>query len=553
MAESSNTDNLFALKEYHGRYKITLPMSKDEFTKGGEQGTIKNIIDSLPYVLNAHNKNAQAIDYLYKYYKGIQPILEKKKVIREDINHIVLENHAFEIVEFKKSFLYGDPIQYVQKGNKNDKKLAEKIVKLNEYCEMTGKANEDKQIAEWQYICGTAYRYVDQNPTYKDYDEAPFKTSAPDPRSTFVVYSNSIKQEVLFSGFIRNKDESLDSLSLALNPNGTKVVLSIYTDDFYMEIVGEEIFGEKPSFSILQQVLPLGNRIATRDTYPLQIKGNRIIEYPLNNSRLGLIELVQSILDAINQIKSNDVDDIDQFVQSLIVFINQQVDVEEFKKLLEAGAIEVNTDDATKPADVKQLVASLKHSDTKVVTDDLYEKALTICGIPRLTDNSGGGDTGTAASISGGWTMATERAKQDIVSFKNADTAAQKLIIRILQYFEKKDFRKLSANDLALRFNFNTSTNLLVKTQGLMNMKSAQVAPIDAFEKSGIFADSLEAYNRAVDYYGKNFWGAETEKKEEPADTDEDTEKDMPRNITYSDDPDQYDSTNLPDKTKTQK
>ena len=53
---------------------------------------------------------------------------------------------------------------------------------------MTGKANEDKQIAEWQYICGTAYRYVDQNPTYKDYDEAPFKTSAPDPRSTFVVY-----------------------------------------------------------------------------------------------------------------------------------------------------------------------------------------------------------------------------------------------------------------------------------------------------------------------------------------------------------------------------
>ena len=84
----------------------------------------------------------------------------------------------------------------------------------------------------------------------------------------------------MFSGFIRNKDESLDSLSLALNPDGTKVVLSIYTDDFYMEIVGQEIFGEKPSFSILQQVLPLGSKIATRDTYPLQIKGNRIIEYP---------------------------------------------------------------------------------------------------------------------------------------------------------------------------------------------------------------------------------------------------------------------------------
>lgn len=101
MAESSNTDNQFAIREYHGRYKITLPMTKEEFESEGTSKTISRIIDALPYVMTAHNKNAQAIDYLFNYYKGKQPILNKKKVVREDINHIVVENHAFEIVEFK--------------------------------------------------------------------------------------------------------------------------------------------------------------------------------------------------------------------------------------------------------------------------------------------------------------------------------------------------------------------------------------------------------------------------------------------------------------------
>lgn len=547
MADSSNTDNLFAIREYHGRYKITLPMTKEEFYGGGEPDTIGRIIESLPYVLTAHNKNAQAIDYLFNYYKGKQPILNKTKVVREDINHIVVENHAFEIVEFKKSFLYGDPIQYVQKGNKNLKTISKEVSKLNDYCENIGKAEDDKQLAEWQYICGTAYRYIDQNKYFEEDETSPFISSVPDPRCTFVVYSNSINEEVLFSGFIRNRDKNLNPLNLLTNPQGSEVVLTIYTDDFYLEIIGQNVLGTNPIFNIVPQTVPIGDISKPLEYYPLTIKGNRIVEYPLNNARLGLVELILSILDAINQIKSNDVDDIDQFVQSLIVFINQQVDVEEFKKLLSAGAIEVNSDDATRPADVKQLSSQLVHSETKVVTDDLYEKALTICGVPRLTDNSGGGDTGTAASISGGWTMATERAKQDMVSFKRADVKAQKLMIAICKNFVPETFKKLSVNDIGIRFNFNTSSNLLVKTQGLMNMKSAQVAPIDAFEKSGIFADSLEAYNRAVDYYGESFWGAESK------DSGQTKTEELPKNITYSDDPDQYDSTNLPDKTKVQK
>lgn len=80
--------------------------------------TAEKIMEILPEVLREHEKNAREINYLYRYYKGFQPILKKEKNVRPEINNKVLENHAFEIVEFKKAYVYGEPVQYVQKGEK---------------------------------------------------------------------------------------------------------------------------------------------------------------------------------------------------------------------------------------------------------------------------------------------------------------------------------------------------------------------------------------------------------------------------------------------------
>ena len=193
----------------------------------------------------------------------------------------------------------------------------------------------------------------------------------------------------------------------------------------------KEAFG---TCEIMQQNLPqigLEEKESKVTEYPLLVKGHRIIEYPLNSARLGLIELVMSGLNALNRIKSDDLDGIDQFIQSLLVFVNQQIDVEAFKELVEAGAIEVSSNDPNKPADVKLLTQQLMHSETKVVTDDLYNNILTICGIPRLNDKPSGGDTGQARLLGEGWTMADERAKQDELSFKKSEKQFLKLILNI--------------------------------------------------------------------------------------------------------------------------
>jgi SPP1 family phage portal protein len=325
--------------------------------------------------------------------------------------------------------------------------------------------------------------------------------SVPDPRKTFVVYHSGIKEEPLFSGYISYfTDNIMNSEEKPMSINYR--IITIYTDKH------KYIFKEEDSeFKLVQQPMNVFNSMV--NAYPLAIEGQRIIEYPLNNSRLGLIELVMSELNTLNRIKSADIDGIDQFIQSLLVFINQEVSVEKFKELVALGAIEVTSSDPNRPADVKLLTNQLVHSETKVVLDDTYDNILTTVGIPRLNDKPSGGDTGQARLLGEGWTMADERAKQDELSFKKAERRFLKTTIAMCKHATKNKEDKitnLKLNDIDIKFTRNKSDNLLVKTQGLMNMKTAQVPPDVAFVSCGLFSDPNDVYQKAKSFYGDGFW-----------------------------------------------
>lgn len=480
---------------FFGRRKLLSSYKKSEINE-------KVLAEILPQVLREHELNASEIDYLYNYYKGKQPILDKTKIVRPEINNITLENHAFEIVEFKKSYVYGEPIQYVQKGEKEGEKINPEISLLNKFMESEDKSSLDKELSEWQYISGTAYRWVEVDKEDEE-DEAPFEMSVPDPRRTFVVYNSGIKEYPLFSGYI-----SYFTKNIMTDDQIPKVVnyrkVTIYTDK-YKYIFSEE--EKQNEFKVMPQSIPISKEMVT--AYPLEIPGQRIIEYPLNNSRLGLIELVMSDLEAINKIKSADLDGIDQFIQSLLVFVNQEIDLQTFKKLVANGAIQVSSSDPNKPADVKLLTNQLTHTETKVVSDDRYESMLSIVGIPRLNHKASGGDTGQARLLGEGWTMADERAKQDELSFKKSERKMLKLVINICKYKTKDKDEKienLKLSDIDIKFTRNKSDNLLVKTQGLMNMKDSQVPPEVAFVTCGLFSDPNDVYQKGKEYYGEDFW-----------------------------------------------
>lgn len=453
--------------------------------------------------MKEHEKNANEIEYLYNYYKGKQPVLYKTKVVRPEINNIALENHAYEFVEFKKSNNFGEPVQYIQKGEKTAEKINPAISLLNKYMESEDKSSLDKDLGEWQFIAGHAFRWADVD-TPLDEDEAPFEMSIPDPRKTFVVRSSGIRGEQLFGGYYSYHSETIQSEDNQTF-NSKYRVITIYTDDFMMEVT-DRMNG---TYTPKEYELEIGSTIVKQKHYPLLIKGQRIIEYPINSARLGIVELVMSITNAINKIKSNDLDGIDQFVQSLLVFVNQEVDPKRFAQLSALGAVEVFSNDPQKPADVKLLVNQMLHSETKIVTDDLYQNALSILGIPRLNAKASGGDTGQARILGEGWATAYQRAKQDDLSFKKSEREFLKLVLRICKADPRdssKELKELKISDIDIKLPRDKTDNLLVKAQSLLNLLQAGVHPETAFSVVGLFGDPHDVYIKSVEFQGEDFW-----------------------------------------------
>ena len=66
-----------------------------------EHVTRGNVVDVLQKAMPIHQMNRADIEYLYRYYKGDQPILGRVKDVRPEINNKIVVNRANEIVSFK--------------------------------------------------------------------------------------------------------------------------------------------------------------------------------------------------------------------------------------------------------------------------------------------------------------------------------------------------------------------------------------------------------------------------------------------------------------------
>lgn len=89
--------------------------------------TAANVVDEVNKAYAVHCRNQAKIRTLWEYYRGKTKILNKTKEIREEINHKINENRAYEIVKFHKSYVFGEPIQYVQRERSSAKEADDVI------------------------------------------------------------------------------------------------------------------------------------------------------------------------------------------------------------------------------------------------------------------------------------------------------------------------------------------------------------------------------------------------------------------------------------------
>lgn len=422
---------------------------------------IGNVVQILRKALPYHWKNRSEISYLWSYYKGRQPILNRVKEVRPEITNKIVENRANEIVSFKSGYLMGEPLQYVSRGNAEN--IADAINQLNEFVFAEEKPAKDKELADWFHICGTSFRMVLPDEMAGEDDESPFEIYTLDPRNTFVVYNNGLGNNPILG------------VKYVVDENGV-VHYSCYSDHEYFEIVESKVV-----------------------SYDTHILGEiPIIEYPLNMARIGAFELVIPLLDAINLTDSNRLDGVEQFIQALMLFHNVDISSKDFDELRERGAIKFKDIDPQLKAEINYLVSNLNQGETQTLVDHMYQTVLTICGMPNRNGGSSTSDTGSAVIMRDGWSAAEARAKDSELMFKKSERIFLKVVLNICRTLADMD---LKVCNVEIRFTRRNYENILQKAQVLdLMLKNNKIHPRLAFEHCGLFVDSDLAYTLSAEY-----------------------------------------------------
>lgn len=430
-----------------------------------------NIVNVINTALPIFVANESQIEYLFNYYKGVQPILEREKKYHKEINNKIIENHAREIVAFKVGYLLWKPIEYV---SRKDNIESSSLENLNDFMLLEDKVGKDKTIAKHQSICGTAYRLGLVN---KDYEignnEAPFKVYTVNPKNAFVIYSADFKKEPV-CGVIVDKVPNAQ--------NNLVIRVQAYTKTRFYEIINNIITKNEPH---------------TYGYIPL-------IEYPLNEERIGDFEQVIELLDAINRVQSNRLDAVEEFVQALMVFKNVDIKEDDIKKLKELGAIKIKDGSKELSANVSYLTQELNQTQIQTLKQDMYDVVLRIVGMPSQSDgNSSDSSNNGAIILKNGWQGADARASETEVMFKTSENQFLKLVLEITKVMTENKVN-ISLSDIEIKFTRRNYENLWQKAQVLdLLLKNDKIAPQLAFQVCGLFTDSEEAFNLSKDYYDK--------------------------------------------------
>lgn len=421
-----------------------------------------NIVKILGQVIGIHNYNKTFIKYLWDYKNGDQPARYRTKTIRDDINNVVVENHAWEIVRFKNGQTNGESRQLV--ATKKDDNINNAIDEFNTYTQAANKQVADINAGEWVSSVGFGYEAIQ----LKHKAQIPFRFVACSPMNTFIVYSSITRERLMSVQELKDED-------------GYRYY-QCYTDTHEYKIKDSKIEYAK-----------------------LHIFGGiPIVEICNNQSRVSDIELVIDLLDAISDLQSNRSDSVAQFVQSYFKFINCEIDSEKFEQMKKSGAISVKTNSgSTQKAEVDIITQELNQTQTQTYKDDLIESMLTISAIPSKDTSGGGGDRAGATYLKNGWDFAKQAAMMKDPYTKQAEKYLTDIALNIIHKELGNNVCNMTVLDYDIQIPHSPTDNMLSKAEALQLLLNAGIHPLVAIKTCGLWSDSEKVYIMSKEYLNK--------------------------------------------------
>ncbi len=410
--------------------------------------TANNVVKVIGSTVGVFNWNKLIIKYLWDYYKGDQPVLYRTKLSNEDVINKIVENHAYEWVQFKTAQTFGEPIQFISR--KDDETINKAVDKLNDFMADANKQEKDIKAGEWQSATGTSFKAVQPKN-----GNVPFRIVAPTPLNTYAIYNENTEEPMLVVQEL--KDE---------NGNWYKMAFS---DTMSFRIVDSKVVAAK---------------LHTYGEIP-------IVEFPNNHERLSDIELIIGILDAINNMQSSRMDSIQQFVEYWVKFVNCEIDEETFRKMKESHALVVKSINKDNKSDVDIMTQELNQTQSQVAKEDFINNALSILAIPNKQGNTGG-DTQGAVELRNGWDFSKSRAKLKDPLIKSCEKRLAVAVLNILR-LAGKDL-KLSVRDFDVQINHSPQDNMYTKAQTLTVLLQSGIHPLIAIKTVGLWGDAEKTF-----------------------------------------------------------
>ena len=487
-----------------------------------------NILEVLSDAYFIHEQNRAEMLYLFEYVKGRQPILNREKQIRPEINEKIVDNMASEILEFKLGYEFGSPISYVQRARKDiksrnalfsffkklftsdeSKKEDLRVSAINEMMVEECKAAKDLQLAKDVKTCGVGYRLI--LPKKIKTGVSVFDLLVLNPMNTFVVYSNDAYREpILGVSYFPHRDGS--------------VTFGCYTKTSYFKIeMGitkgfEDWFEEQPN---------------TLGMVP-------IVEYINDYDRMGCFERVIPLVDALNTIDSDRVNDIAQHVQNILWGDNVALDTEQYKKLREDGMILTKSEQG-RTATLKYLECVLNQSENQTLVDYVKQQILDITNTPSRSELSGG-STGSATNMSTGWMAAETDAKEKEQIWSASERRETAVILKIIKDSNEvdADIAELNLSDIEIKFSRSRTYDLATKCNSLSALIGIGIDPLRAIEVVGLFTDpqqvaldSAERIDRIL--FKDNQTGTEDTSNGDPYKKNQPDMSDQPSKVSVAD------------------
>lgn len=270
----------------------------------------QNIIQILIDAFAIHRQNINDMKYLINYYKGKQDILKRQAPSTSGINNKTVLNYAYSSERDIIGYTFGKPIQIIPRKGR----ARQEVKELNDLMEYENSSTVDNEVALLAGITGVGYFYTlpseelssDAMPDY------PISINHADVFNTFVIQSAKVGNPIRMS------------CNYWCDKYGQKTYFTCYTDKEVYKIESEGINTINVTLN-KNKVTKSKNIIGLN---PIQMVQNNLF-------LMGDFEVAISVLNAINQLASDSLNDVENVIKSLLVIINSELEedtVENVKK-----------------------------------------------------------------------------------------------------------------------------------------------------------------------------------------------------------------------------